>query len=211
MLSHLVSDLVRKIVDNFAFSEMNSEDITQIVEHLISRDFLERLNQEVIVGLTGERIVHGKDFYSVFKSEENFRVVSKGVKIGEIPYSPQIIVNENILLAAKIWKIKYVDDKSKLTEVIPAKDGKKPIFFGGGVEVHAMVRQKMMEIIFSSDSYDYIDKKGADRINEIRNEFQGFEIGSIVNQRPIKVKPNCLELYSFTSTRINRTLKLLTP
>jgi hypothetical protein len=46
------------------------------------------------------------------------------------------LLKMKILLSAKIWKIKFVDHKAKKIEVIPAKDGKKPMFFGGGATVH---------------------------------------------------------------------------
>ena len=51
------------------------------------------------------------------------------ITIGEIPFSPQIIEDENILLSAKIWKIKFVDHKAKKIEVIPTKDGKNQCFW----------------------------------------------------------------------------------
>jgi ATP-dependent Lhr-like helicase len=98
--------------------------------------FLKNLQHEVIIGVEGEKVVNSRDFYSVFKTEENFKVVNAGNTIGEIPFSPQIIEDENILLSAKIWKIKFVDHKAKKIEVIPTKDGKKPMFFGGGACIH---------------------------------------------------------------------------
>ncbi|MFT3749115.1 MAG: DEAD/DEAH box helicase [Agriterribacter sp.] len=203
------AELIKKVSENFAFLAIDTEDISQIIQHLIVHDHLEKLHQEVIIGVAGERIVNNKDFYSVFKTEENFRVVDKGLKIGEIPYSPQIMADENILLAAKIWKIKLVDQKSKLIEVIPAADGKKPMFFGGGANIHARIRQKMMEIIFDADEYGYLDEKSIEHIHSIRKDFEGFKIDDILTQRPIRVKPNYIELFSFTSTRINRSIKLL--
>lgn len=202
-------DLNKKITGNFAFSAISSKEISEIIEHLISNDQLERLQQEVIIGVGGERIVNNKDFYSVFKTEENFRVVHKGLRIGEIPYSPQIVDDENILLAAKIWKIKIVDQKSKLIEVVPASDGKKPIFFGGGANVHERIRQKMMQVVFVPEEYEYLDEKSIERLISIRKDFERFKIDNVLTQRPVRMKPSYLELFTFTSTRINRTIKLL--
>ncbi len=124
-----LTDLVKQLKENFTFNQIEVTDIEEILNHLIEIDFLEKLQHEVIIGVEGEKVVNSRDFYSVFKTEENFKVVNARNTIGEIPFSPQIIEDENILLAAKIWKIKFIDFKSKKIEVIPAKDGKKPMFF----------------------------------------------------------------------------------
>ena len=55
-------------------------------------------------------------------------------------------IDENILLAAKIWKIKDIDIKGGKIFVIPAKDGKKPMFFGGGGNIHPRIREEMLRI-----------------------------------------------------------------
>jgi ATP-dependent Lhr-like helicase len=124
-----LTDLAKQLKENFTFNQIEVTDIEEILNHLIEIDFLEKLQHEVIIGVEGEKVVNSRDFYSVFKTEENFKVVNARNTIGEIPFSPQIIEDENILLAAKIWKIKFIDFKSKKIEVIPAKDGKKPMFF----------------------------------------------------------------------------------
>jgi ATP-dependent Lhr-like helicase len=109
----LLADLKKQLKDNFAFNQIDISDIEEILNHLIEIDFLEKIHHEVIIGVEGEKIVNSRDFYSVFKSEENFKVINAGNTIGAIPFSPQIIEDENILLAAKIWKIKFIDFKSK--------------------------------------------------------------------------------------------------
>lgn len=203
------SVLVDKLKRNFAFSKISEEDILIIIKHLTEKIYLEKLHNEIILGTEGEKIVERRDFYSMFKSENNFRVIFSKNTIGEIPYSPQIIENENIFLAAKIWKITHVDIKSKRIEVISANDGKSPIFFGSGFNIHSRIREKMFEIILSKDQYDFLDEKSNDEIGIIRNDFSSFEINDLCTDRPLFIKHNGLELYTFTSTRINRTLALL--
>jgi ATP-dependent Lhr-like helicase len=74
------------------------------------------------------KVVNSRDFYSVFKTEENFKVVNAGNKIEKYPF--QIIEDENILLSAKIWK--FIDHKAKKIEVVPQNDGKPPKFSSNG-------------------------------------------------------------------------------
>ena len=204
-----LTDLIRQLKDNFAFAQIEVSEIEEILNHLIEIDFLEKLQHEVIIGIEGEKIVNSRDFYSVFKTEENFKVVNSGNTIGEIPFSPQIREDENILLSAKIWKIKLVDFKSKKIEVTPTKDGKKPMFFGGGGTIHPRIREKMLEILMDKCDFEVLDQPSFDEIEAMRKNFSVFDIQNLQIDRPLLTTEKHLQLYTFTGTRINRTIQLL--
>jgi ATP-dependent helicase Lhr and Lhr-like helicase len=203
------AELIKQLKDNFTFSKIDILEIEEIINHLIEIDFLEKLQQEVIIGVEGEKIVNSREFYSVFKTEENFKVVNGGSKIGEIPFSPQLREDENILLAAKIWKIQYVDFDSKKIEVIKALDGKKPVFFGGGGIIHPRIREKMFEILFDKKNYEVLAQGSLNELNKLREDFSIFNVQSLQFDRPLLVEEKCLTLFTFTGTRINRTLNFL--
>lgn len=204
-----LTDLIKQLCSNSAFKGIDLVEIEEILNYLIEIDFLEKLQQEVIIGVEGEIVVNSRDFYSVFKTEENFKVINSGNKIGEVPFSPQIIEDENILLSAKIWKIKFVDHKAKKVEVIPAKDGKKPIFFGNSGVVHQRIREKMVEVLYSKIDYNFLDQPSRNEIESLRKEFSVFKIKDLSSQRPLQSKEKNLQLFTFTGTRINRTIQLL--
>jgi len=205
----LLTELIKQLKENSAFNLIEKSEIEEILQYLIEIDFLEKLQLEVIIGVEGEKVVNSREFYSVFKTEENFKVVNAGNTIGEIPFSPQIIEDENILLSAKIWKIKFVDHKAKKIEVIPAKDGKKPMFFGVSAFVHQKIREKMFEILYSKTEYDFLDEPSFDEIEIMRNNFAVFNIKNLQSERPLLTTEKHLQLFTFTGTRINRTLQLL--
>jgi ATP-dependent Lhr-like helicase len=204
-----LTDLINQLSINSAFKQIKLLEIEEILNHLIEIDFLEKLQHEVIIGIEGEKVVNSRDFYSVFKTEENFKVVNAGNKIGEVPFSPQIIEDENILLSAKIWKIKFVDHKAKKIEVIPTKDGKKPMFFGNSGAIHQRIREKMVEVLYSKTNYDFLDQPSCDEIEILRKDFSAFNIQNLQSDRPLLSAEKSLDLFTFTGTRINRTIKLL--
>lgn len=203
------SVLVKELKENFAFKKIEVTEIEEIINHLIEIDLLEKLQQEIIIGIEGEKIVNHRDFYSMFKTEENFKVVNAGNTIGEIPFSPQVIVDENLLLAAKIWKIKFIDFDSKKIEVVKAVDGKRPMFFGGGASVHPRIREKMLEILFSNDDFEILDKAGKDEIDEMRKSFSAFAIKDIQHDRPLLQEEKDLTLFTFTGTKRNQAISFL--
>lgn len=202
-------ELINQLKENFAFNQIELVEINEIVNHLIQIDYLEKLQNEVIIGVEGEKIVNSRDFYSVFKTEENFKVVSAGNTIGEVPFSPQIVVDANILLAAKIWKIKFIDFKSKKIEVIPAKDGKKPTFYGSGAIIHPQIRVKMFEVLCDKNDYEFLDQPSCDEIETMRKDFAVFDIQNLSTDRPLLATEKHVKLFTFTGTRINRTFQML--
>ncbi|WP_336517009.1 DEAD/DEAH box helicase [Pollutibacter soli] len=202
-------ELEQLLKTNFAFSKVESSEIKEILIYLIETNRLEKIGSEVIIGVDGERIVNNRDFYSVFKSEENFKVVSNRNPIGEIPFSPQIRIDENILLAARIWKIKDVDEKAKRIEVVPANDGKKPMFSGSGGNIHSRIRLKMLEILFSEQQFDILNEECNNQLSLLRSDFSAFKIVNTSLERPLIVHNNHIEFFSFIGTRVNRTISLL--
>jgi ATP-dependent Lhr-like helicase len=204
-----LTELINQLQENAAFNQIKLSEIDEILKHLIEIDFLEKLQHEVIIGVEGEKVVNSRGFYSVFKTEENFKVVNAGNTIGEIPFSPQIVEDENILLSAKIWKIKFVDHKAKKIEVIPTKDGKKPMFFGGGATIHQRIREKMFEVLYSKTDYDFLDQPSCDETEILRKYFSVFNITNLQSDRPLLTAEKKLQLYTFSGTRINRTIQLL--
>jgi ATP-dependent Lhr-like helicase len=202
-------DLLSILKNNTAFKNIEITEIEEIVQYLIANDILEKIQHEIIIGIEGEKIVNNRDFYSVFKTEENFKVINAGKTIGEVPFSLQIIENENILLAARIWKIKFIDQTAKKIDVIPANDGKKPMFFGSGGSIHPKIREKMLEILFVSDGYDFLDQPCCEALEELRKDFSFFKISNIQLERPLLEKNKQLQFFSFEGTKVNRTIQLL--
>lgn len=115
---------------------------------------------------------------------------------------------ENIFLAAKIWKIVDIDYKRKRIEVRPANDGNKPIFDGVGGNIHQRIREKMLEVLLTDYSFDFLDQPSQNVLKGMQKDFSMLELKNI-NQRPILLENNKLVLFTFTSTRINKTLLLL--
>jgi len=203
------SDLVARLKENYTFKAISEDDLNEIVDESIKLDYLEVIQHELILGIEGENIVNSREFYSVFKTEPNFKVTHLGRKIGDIPFSPQVKIDENIFLAARIWKIRDIDLKASKIEVIPAVDGKKPMFFGAGGSINRKVREEMLRILKSDKNYNELDDDSESILLELRNDFRGFEIGNYEFDRPLIRKEGRILIYSFTGTKINKTLSYL--
>ena len=203
------NELLKRLKTNSAFQLFEDFEINSMIEEAIKSDYLEVIQHELILGIEGEKIVNTREFYSVFKTEPNFKVIFSGKKIGDIPFSPQIKIDENILLAAKIWKIVDIDFNAGKIIVIPALDGKKPMFFGGGGNIHPRIREEMLRILKSDEVYQELDKNSNSVLEELRNDFKRVQINDFKYDKPFINKEGKLIIYSFTGTKVNRSLQFL--
>jgi len=203
------SRLVNVLKNNFAFQEITESEISEIIDFSIAKQYLEYIDREIIIGIEGEQIVNNKEFYSVFSTSKDFKVMHAGRKIGEMPLSPQVRVDENIFLAAQIWKIQDIDFSSHKIYVEPAKDGKNPKFYGDVGFVHHEVRKEMLRILKGEDFIAGMDEKSRNNLEELRKDFKEFNVTDFDTDRPVVFKEKEIILYSFASTKINNTLHFL--
>ncbi len=202
-------ELIRRLKNNYAFRFIEEQELDPIIKEALKSDYLELIQHELILGIEGEKIVNTREFYSVFKTEPNFKVIHSGKSIGNIPFSPQIKIDENILLAAKIWKIVEIDFKGGKIIVTPARDGKKPMFFGGGGNIHSKIREEMLRILKSDEVYQELDENSNSVLEELRNDFKRFQIIDFEHDKPVVDKDSKIVIYTFTGTKINRSLQFL--
>jgi len=204
-----ISILKTELEQNFAFKDITSEEFDDILSHLIETDMLEQLGKEVIIGLEGERIVNSRDFYSVFATEIHFKVLHDGKSIGDLPSSSPIMIEDNILLAAKIWKVVDIDFRSRKIFVKPTNDGKPPIFGGEPGNTHPLVRQKMLELLMTSSIHPELDEQCCAILDDMRQVFKDIPIESLEDDRPLFVGENSYKFYTFQGSKIFDTLKFI--
>lgn len=156
-----------------------------------------------------ESVGNSHKFYTVFRIFAEYLVVNKGNKIGFIQPSPQLVEGENIFLAARIWKIKFVDHDSMRIDIVVANDGKPPIYSGEFGEIHPRIREKMFEIVLRMDEYEYLTNPSKKALRELKAFFFYFEIENNSIEKPLQITKKAQTLYSFTGTKINRTISFL--
>ncbi|MBW8687034.1 DEAD/DEAH box helicase [Chitinophaga rhizophila] len=201
--------LVQKLHNNAVFTAFTGAELDFLLDDMIKRDFIEDLRRELIVGVEGEKLTSSRDFYSMFASPVMLKVIHAGNTIGELEVDPAIVIGDNVLLAARIWKITDIDFNTKKVYVTPANDGKKPKFSSGTGDVHPRIRNKMLEILATEFTSDEADSSAIESINEVRSMFREFRLNGQSAVRPVIVKSDTIDIYTFTGTKINRTLHFL--
>jgi ATP-dependent Lhr-like helicase len=66
-----------------------------------------------------------------------------------------------------------------------------------------------LKFLYSKTDYDFLDQPSFDEIEILRKDFSVFNITDLQSERPLLTAEKHLQLFTFTGTRINRTIQLL--
>ena len=202
------NELINYFNQNYSFENVTAIQIEQTIQSLLEKQIVEKTGQELLISLQGEYIVNSKDFYSVFESEQMYKVIHQNIVIGELPLNPMLNEESKFLLASRVWKVILIENDSKKIVVQPANSGDKPTFYGGPVDISHIIKEKMIEILISKQEFDYLDQASLDALKILRDEFAVYKLVSYKIDRPLKHDVNKTELYTFASSKINRTICL---
>ncbi|MTG99235.1 DEAD/DEAH box helicase [Myroides sp. BIT-d1] len=202
------NELINYFEQNYSFEHVTAIQIEQTIQSLLEKQIIEQTGQELLISLEGEYIVNSKDFYSVFESEQMYKVIHQNIVIGELPLNPMLSEESKFLLASRVWRVILIENDSKKIIVQPANSGDKPTFYGGPVDISHIIKEKMLEILISKQEFDYLDQASLDALKILRDEFAVYKLVNYKIDRPLKHDVNKTELYTFASSKINRTICL---
>lgn len=159
------------------FSAITKSDFVEVLRHLGRRELIQQDSSGVLLhGAKGEPRVNHYTFYAAFASEEEFRVVSGSKTLGSLPVSSAVSVGDNILFAAKTWRVEEVDEDSKTIHVSRNVTGRAPAFSSGRGQVHDQVRKRMRDLYESREPIPYQDGIAARLTQEGRQAYQRYAL-----------------------------------
>lgn len=131
----------------------------------------------IMLGEVGERLVAGRDFYAVFESDDEWRLIAGGRTLGVIPLSN--IVGEGSLLAfaGRRWRVTAVDEPAKVIEVVAHRAGKLPTFDKLATEpIHDRLSMEMLAVYSLDDEPAWLDTVARQLLKEGRDAFRALNL-----------------------------------
>jgi ATP-dependent Lhr-like helicase len=167
----MAQDLFDTLVTEGAFHNVTQDDFIQILRSLKTADLIEQDSTGLLIlGLEGEKIVKGREFYSAFTSVFEVAVISEGKKIGSVEFFPDLKTRQFLILAGKRWEIIDMDFRKSKMFVRRSKGGKLPSYSGTpGPDIHPKVREKMCSLITSNYIPEYLDNQAKLMLKEAQN------------------------------------------
>src|SRR5665648_16976 len=198
--------LLHCLDENAAFYMLAKHNISDIISHMVDTEMLEIVPglNEYIVGLEGERLLRGKDFYSVFMVAIYYDVYCGIRKIGQLDKGVKFDIGENVILAGKLWTIKDMDTKKNKIFVQTAVNAKKPKYLSAPGKIDRKIAEMMFEVLCSEEQFEYLDPNARACLTGARLKYVFHHVS--VNQRIAWELRGGLAFEPFVGTVICNTL-----
>jgi ATP-dependent helicase Lhr and Lhr-like helicase len=132
-------------------------------------------DRSLMLGVHGEKISAGHEFYAVFMTPEEFRVVAEGKALGTLPIDKTFAPGQTIIFNGRRWRILTVDPRARVIEVQPTKAALPPKFGGDFSGLHDRIPLTMKEILAKTDVPAFLDGKARELLEQGRRSF--FDTG----------------------------------
>ncbi|WP_215844903.1 DEAD/DEAH box helicase [Candidatus Pantoea bituminis] len=134
------------------FRNIDLSSFKILLKHMGACGLLTQLaSGEVVIGADGEKLTNHYTFYAVFNTPEEFRIVTGSRTLGTIPVDSPLMPGQHIIFGGLRWKVTEIDVEKIVIYVESTKGGLPPMFSGGGMSVHDVVRQEMRAIYREGD------------------------------------------------------------
>ncbi|MCQ2354066.1 MAG: DEAD/DEAH box helicase [Clostridia bacterium] len=162
------SELAQRVLSLPPLSGISREDYKTLIVSMLENDYLEMTDEkEIIVGLSGEKLLSSFKFYAVFKDSEDFTVRCGSDEIGTITTPPP--VGDRFALAGRVWEVEELDIPRKLIYV-KSVDGKMEISWPGDYgEIHTKILKRMYQVLGEDTVYPYLKPNAVHRLEIARH------------------------------------------
>ena len=199
----------RALFASDSYLEMKPADYADLLRGAAREgvDLLEQPQGDLLMlGEAGERLVQGRDFYAVFSTNHEWRLVSGGRTLGTLPLTNVLGVGSLVGFAGRRWRVEAVDDRAKVLEVVPHRSGKLPRFDRPSNEpLHDVVSATIRQVLSDDDDPAYLDAASREFLRQGRRMFVDVGLGSGNLVRA----GNDTHLFTWHGTAVNGLLAIL--
>jgi len=190
------------------FASISPETFKALLRGMAATDppLLEQAaDNTLMLGPLGERLTDSFEFFAVFMSSEEFRIVAQGRPLGTISIQNAFGPNDYIVFSGQRWRVIAVDDRTRIIEVEVAPAGRVPQFDGKEAgALHDEVVAKMRGVLSTTDVPVYLDKVAASHLEEARIAFRQ----SGLDKRNIAADDGDIILFPWRGTKVLDALRL---
>lgn len=157
-------------------------------------------------GELGEKIVNHYDFYAVFATNDEFRIVNGSRTLGTLPVKSPLTAGSFLIFGGRRWMVVSVDEKKRVIDVKPSGGGTALSFVGDlSMMVHDRVRQEMKGVYQATGIPVFLDAAAKKLLIEARENFDRYELAS----RNLVLEGKDTLLFGWSGDRTMQTLVFL--
>lgn len=187
-----------------AFVVISRDDFRQLLQYLISIDHLQKTEKgNLILGVTGEKIVRNFRFYAVFSGTVEYKVRNEVGEIGTIAMLPSL--GTQFALAGRSWEVIDIEEKRNIVFVKPIAGSSSSFWRSrGGEKIHSKVLQRMRQVLCEDTEYSYLLNGAKKRLQTARQlaKIEGLGENILI---PLDERTCCI--FPYLGTTAFRTLE----
>jgi ATP-dependent Lhr-like helicase len=159
----------------------------------------------LMLGELGERLTDNWEFFAVFKTPEEYRIVFKGRTLGTISLENAFGPEDHVIFSGRRWKIVEVDDRQRTIQVDAAPAGRVPRFDGTEAgSLHDTIVGRMREVFCDTGCPAFLDAIAATHLEEGRKTFHDIGLA----QRHVVMDDDTIFLFPWRGTTTLDALRL---
>ena len=162
------------------FSRTTPDDFMRLLRNMAASEppLIEQApDGTLMLGPLGERLTDRYDFYAVFRTDEEYRIVTQGRTLGTIPIDQPLQPGDYLIFAGRRWLVASIDDRAKLITVEPAPAGRVPKFPPGeGPPLHDRLVAEMRAVYRDLGQPPYLDGVAAGLLVEGRAAYHDMAL-----------------------------------
>jgi ATP-dependent helicase Lhr and Lhr-like helicase len=147
----------------------------------------------LMLGRLGELVTHQHDFFAVFKTPEEFKIITGGRSLGTVSLQNAFGPGDYIIFSGLRWRVIDVDDLGRTVQVESAPAGRVPRFDGGEPgPMHDSLVAKMKTVFSDAPLPPYRDALAQAHLTEARDTFRNYGLttrGATVDDDQILLFP----------------------
>ncbi len=202
----LAKDLYKLLCGPGPFETISPQDYIDLLRAMRLAQLIEQGPDEVLMlGAHGEIITSRFDFYAVFMSDDEYRIVTEQRTLGTVPIFNPLRKDDYLTFAGRRWIVLGVDDRAKVVMVKPAPAGKVPLFPAQeGMPLHDRVVAEMRSVYESAASFPYLDTQATLLLHEGREAYRRAGL----SERQLLNIGDDVYFFTWRGSKATETLKL---
>lgn len=165
---------------------------------------IEMRGDEMMLAEGGENLTAGHDFYPVFETPVEYRVMTSSRTLGTLPIDHVVAPGQTLIFGGRRWRAISVDDRARAVLVEPTHSALPPTFGGDWGGIHDRVVDEMKQILGGTEVPVYLDEVARPMLDDAREAF--FELG--LDRRSILQTGNGVYLFPWVGSRRLDTLSV---
>lgn len=179
----------------------------KFLRSLGAHDLITQLNDGTLtLGLEGESLVSNWNFYSAFKSPDEYAIEYDSRRIGTAPLNQPLSIDDTFLFAGRGWKVVYFSQERKLIGVKPYPHHTQPLLLSGSAgHIHDRVRQEMLALYEGEEVPQFLNRVAQEHFRAGLENFRRYGL----DKRHVISAPSGFEIFPWAGDRVLRTMILM--